>query len=115
MKFDKNDTLAVKGLAILFMIQHHGFLSPDRFEGMTVNFSPFSQLDIVTISNFLKICVGMYVFLSGYGLTISLKKYGNDGTLSGRQYKDYLYRRLWKLMTGFWVIYLLGFIFSIFI
>ena len=115
MKFDKNDTLAVKGLAILFMIQHHGFLSPDRFEGMTVNFSPFSQLDIVTISNFLKICVGMYVFLSGYGLTISLKKYGNDGTLSGRQYKDYLYRRLWKLMTGFWVLYLLGFIFSIFI
>jgi len=115
MKFDKNDTLAIKGIAIMFMIQHHGFLSPDRFEGLTVSFTPFSQTFIVTISNFLKICVGMYVFLSGYGLTVSLKKYGNEGTLSGRQYKDYLYRRLWKLMAGFWVIYLLGFIFSIFI
>lgn len=115
MKFDKNDTLAIKGIAILLMIQHHGFLSPDRFEGMTVSFTPFSQTFIVTISNFFKICVGMYVFLSGYGLTVSLKKYGNESTLSGRQYKDYLYRRLWKLMAGFWVIYILGFIFSLFI
>ena len=81
MKFDKNDTLAIKGIAIMFMIQHHGFLSPDRFEGLTVSFTPFSQTFIVTISNFLKICVGMYVFLSGYGLTVSLKKYGKSARI----------------------------------
>lgn len=113
MTFDKKDTLAIKGIAILFMIQHHGFLSADRFEGFTVDFFPFSQAAVVTFSNFLKICVGMYVFLSGYGLTISLKKYSSDYSLKGSQYKDFLYRRLWKLMTGFWVIYLLGFIISL--
>lgn len=111
MKFDKNDTLSIKGIAITFMLMHHSFMSADRFSGFEVNFYPFSQYTITTLSNFLKICVGMYVFLSGYGLTVSLKKYGG-ASLSGRQYKDYLYRRIWKLMAGFWVIYLLGFIIS---
>lgn len=115
MKFDKNDTSAIKGLAILFMMQHHNFCSLDRFDDFTVNFFPFSQSAIVTFSNFLKICVGMYVFLSGYGLTVSLKKYSSDNTLNGKQYKDYLYRRLWKLMTGYWVIYIIGFIVSMII
>lgn len=113
LTFDKKDTMAIKGIAILFMIQHHGFLSPDRFEGFTVDFFPFAQSTVVTFSNFLKICVGMYVFLTGYGLTVSLKKYSSDYSLRGSQYKDYLYRRLWKLMMGFWVIYVLGFIISL--
>ncbi len=113
MKFDKNDTSAIKGLAILFMMQHHNFCSLDRFDDFTVNFFPFSQSAIVTFSNFLKICVGMYVFLSGYGLTVSLKKYNSDNTLNGKQYKDYLYRRLWKLMAGYWVIYILGFVITL--
>ena len=108
MSFSKDDTLAVKGIAIILMIQHHNFLSAPRFEGYTVSFFPFSQEFIVLLSNFFKICVGMYVFLSGYGLAISMKKYGNDYTLTGRQYKEYTYLRLIKLMAGYWFIFILS-------
>lgn len=108
MTFSKDDTLAVKGIAIILMIQHHNFLSADRFVGYSVDFFPFSQEFIVTLSNFFKICVGMYVFLSGYGLAMSMKKYGNDYTLTGKQYKEYTYIRLMKLMTGYWFIFILS-------
>ena len=113
VQFNKNDTLAIKGLAILAMIQHHNFLSVDRFEGFNVSFFPFSQSKVIILSNFLKICVGMYVFLSGYGLAFSVKKYSSDNTLNGTQYKDYLYRRLFKLLMGYWVIYVIFFIVSL--
>ncbi len=112
VQFSKNDTLAIKGLAILAMIQHHNFLSLERFEGYDVSFFPFSQSKVIILSNFLKICVGMYVFLSGYGLAFSVRKYSSDNTLNGVQYKDYLYRRLFKLMMGYWVIYAIFFIVS---
>ena len=113
MKFDKNDTLAVKGIAIMLMIQHHGFLSTDRFDKYDVLFTPFSQSFIVTLSSFMKICVGMYVFLSGYGLAISLKKYSPEYKLQKKQYEDYLFRRSFKLMAGFWLIYVLAFIINL--
>lgn len=113
MKFDKNDTLAVKGIAIMLMIQHHGFLSTDRFDKYDVLFTPFSQSFIVTLSSFMKICVGMYVFLSGYGLAISLRKYSPEYKLQKKQYEDYLFRRSFKLMAGFWLIYVLAFIINL--
>ena len=113
LKFDKTDTLAVKGIAIILMIQHHNFLSADRFENYIVAFTPFPQSFIVTLSSFMKICVGMYVFLSGYGLALSLKKYSPDYKLSRPQYKDYFLRRTFKLMAGFWLIYILGFVINL--
>ena len=105
MNFSKKDTLIIKGVAIIFMLHHHNFLSEDRFEGFNIDFSPFSQYSMVTLASALKFCVGMYVFLSGYGLALSVKKYNDDYTLRSDQYKNYLYNRLFKLMTGFWFIY----------
>lgn len=110
MKFDKTDTLAVKGIAIMLMIQHHGFLADDRFAKYDVLFTPFSQSFIVSLSSFMKICVGMYVFLSGYGLALSLKKYSPEYKLGKKQYEDYMLRRTFKLMAGYWLIYILAFI-----
>ena len=110
MKFDKTDTLAVKGIAIMLMIQHHGFLAEDRFAKYDVLFTPFSQSFIVSLSSFMKICVGMYVFLSGYGLALSLKKYSPEYKLGKKQYEDYMLRRTFKLMAGYWLIYILAFI-----
>ena len=45
-------------------------------------------------------------------MTVTVKKYNEDYSLGGREYKDYLYRRLFKLMSGYWIIYILGFIIS---
>ena len=113
--FSKDDTSAIKGIAILLMLNHHNFLSPSRYEGYTVNFFPFSENTVVAFSSFGKICVSIFVFLSAYGLTLSLKKYSSSTTLNGRQYQYYLVPRLIKLMWGFWFAFIFSFIACIFI
>lgn len=114
-KFSKDDTLAVKGIAILIMMQHHCFRNASLFTNYDVSFYPFSESLIVPISNFFKICVGMFVFLSAYGLTVSLKKYDSQYNLNSKQYTDYLNTRLVKLMWGYWFVFILSQILTIFI
>lgn len=105
LKFSKEDTLAIKGIAILLMIQHHNFGVDDMVSEYNINCYPFSPEFVFLFSRFCKICVGMYVFLSAYGLTLSLKKYSSDTILSGRQYSLYIKTRLIKLMWGYWFIF----------
>ncbi|MCI6652319.1 MAG: acyltransferase [Ruminococcus sp.] len=114
-KFSKDDTLAVKGIAILIMMQHHCFRNVSLFANYDVSFYPFSESLIVPISNFFKICVGMFVFLSAYGLTVSLKKYDSQYNLNSKQYTDYLNTRLVKLMWGYWFVFILSQILTLFI
>ena len=72
--FSKKDTNIIKGIAILFLMFHHCFLSGDRYRNLQVVFSPFSESIVNYIAAFLKICVPIFVFLTAYGITISLKK-----------------------------------------
>ena len=46
IKFDKYNSQAIKGIAIVMMLFHHMYLSQDRFEGLNVVFTPFSELSI---------------------------------------------------------------------
>ena len=73
MKFSKDDTLCMKGIAILILFFHHNYLGPDRWLNSPISFYPFSQSQIMYIAKFLKICVGMFVFLTGYGMLASVK------------------------------------------
>ena len=106
IKFSKEDTLAIKGVAILFLLQYHNFYPLDKFEKYKVSFYPFTMESVVPFTKFLKICVAMFAFLSAYGLTLSLKKYSSDNCLNGRQYSNYLKNRLPKLMWGYWFVVL---------
>lgn len=65
--FDKNVTSQMKTFAFLLMLIHHLWREPD-----------FSRFDPVAYSHILlsigmmsKICVGIFMFLSGYGLMAS--------------------------------------------
>ncbi|MDD6489524.1 MAG: acyltransferase [Clostridia bacterium] len=104
MKFTKEDTLAIKGIAILLMVQHHNFGVENMASAYNISCYPFSPEFM--LSKFCKICVGIYVFLSAYGLTLSLKKYSSDTVISGRQYSLYMKTRLIKLMWGYWFIFI---------
>lgn len=44
IKFDKYNSQAIKGIAIVMMLFHHMYLSQDRFEGLNVVFTPFRQI-----------------------------------------------------------------------
>lgn len=114
MKFSKEDTLAVKGIAILLMFFHHNFLKMERFETYVIDGRPFSPETIVYLSQFCKICVGMFVFLSAYGMTLSFQKKSMDYTLTRKETIELTMRRYFKLMFGYWFIFILVQLFAVF-
>ena len=73
-QFSKKDTNIVKGVAIIAMLFHHCYTTNIKFKAHGVLFAPFSKSTVVTLSLWAKVCVGIFVFLSAYGITISLKK-----------------------------------------
>lgn len=106
MQFTKKDTSLVKGVAILMMLFHHCFESTGRYAGFEMNFFPLTESQTVTIASFFKICVALFVFLSGYGIAKTLEKTPEDG------YKRQICRRTFSLMSGFWFIFVLSIISS---
>lgn len=103
MQFTKQDTLAVKGIAILMMLFHHLFLDASRYAGYTINFAPIGETKTVLIAQFCKICVAIFVFLSGYGITYSLNKINTD---DNNACKKQVLKRYFSLMSGFWFVYI---------
>ena len=102
LNFTKKDTNIIKGIAIIFLMIHHCFRSPKRYIGCEVIFLPLNQ-DIVTyLASFLKICVPMFVFLTAYGITVSLKNRNNTLNVTGEQMVSYTKHRMFHLYTG-WI------------
>ena len=78
-KFDRSDTKAVKGVAVVLMLFHHLVGFPERFP---VGFAGFRSIwQVLVDSGYLeqlayaaKFCVAIFFFLGGYGLYIRLSK-----------------------------------------
>ena len=88
-KFDVSFTDASKGMALMLMLWHHLFCT-----------KPESGFIVYQTALLAKVCVGIYVVLSGYGLAESIRK---KGLQLGAFYK----RRLLKLYLNYWLIALL--------
>lgn len=95
--------MALKGLAILMMIFFHCFANEKTLLKYDVNFFPFTQDFICTVRLYLKICVCIYAFISGYGLYQSFRK-TDDGT--SRTTVKWEISRIIKTLSGFWFIFL---------
>lgn len=89
MVLTKNDTLVLKGVAILLLLWHHMFfVSKDLL---------FDWHDIGIKSAILsRVCVAIFVFLSGYGLMVSSKI--NESLIA------FYRKRLFKLLLNYWYI-----------
>lgn len=111
--FSKKDTSVIKGIAIIMLMFHHNFRKASIFQGFNVSFYPFEQSFAITLCNFLKVCVPIFAFLSGYGLFMSLKKYDNNSLLNSRQYSHFVINKLMNLMWGFWFIFIITNILSL--
>lgn len=122
MRFRKEDTNAIKGIAIILMFFHHCFLSPERWATVPysqldevshityfpISFAPFSQHIITYLASFSKVCVPIFVFLTGYGLMASYKVKSANVT-EGK----FIWNRLISMMSGFWFIFVVVQILSI--
>lgn len=104
--FSKTESMCLKGIAIIMMMFHHCYRSVDRFEDYYVDFEPFTMEFIVNISDYFKICVSIFAFITGYGLYLSLRKRCG----SAQEIEEWIYKRLIKTMAGFWLVYILVFV-----
>lgn len=89
----------VKGVAVLMMILHHIWGFPEKIPDL-----PLSHLE-VQIGAAGKICVSIFMFLSGYGLYYTFEE---KGTIRG-------WHRVWNVYKRFWQVFLIfvpvGFLF----
>ena len=99
--FSKRDSLSVKGAAILLMLCLHCFRVPELYAGFPVSFAPFPEDLVNRICTYGKVCVGIFVFISGYGLS-KIYRDTPDRDLSKTCLNRYL-----KSIRAFWPIYLL--------
>lgn len=103
--FDKNDTLCLKGFAIILLMIIHCFGSESRFAGFEFNFWPLSEKLYIELAYYCKICVSIFAFISGYGLYLSAKKKSESITQTNKWYTS----RVIKTLSGFWFLYPLSF------
>ena len=104
--FTKKETNFCKGIAILLMLFHHLFNDYEEYAGYVVSFSPLNAERVRFYAVLGKICVAMFVFLSGYGIAATWRK-KFAGKPSRKEVFTFTWNRLWKLMTVYWFAFLL--------
>jgi len=92
------DTNVLKGIALLLLLCHHCFVPGQTYDDIILFGHPVVQ----NIGEFSKLCVTIFVFLSGYGLTIQTMAKGSIGNIFA-----FYRRRYVKLMINYWLIWLL--------
>lgn len=98
---DKEKSILIKAIAILLMILHHLFAFPNRIENVEyisvffINNKPFEYY----LGGFSKICVSMFLFVSGYGIYITDCK-------KRITYKSIL-KRILNFYINYWLIFIL--------
>lgn len=114
-EFNKYNSMALKGIAIIMMMFHHCFRSLDVFNQHYVSFNPFNINFIIQLSDTFKICVSIFAFITGYGLFISFNKlYKKNCKNKNLNNKIHVFKwiitRLLKTLSGFWIIAILSYI-----
>lgn len=100
--FDRDTSLALKGLAIIMLLFHHLFRVPDCYKEFIISFFPFAEHQINNLAEACRICVPIFAFISGYGLFVNydLKCSNNSAT-------NWCIRRYVRTMSGYWFVWML--------
>lgn len=104
----KEDSAALKGIAIIIMVFLHCFNKPDRYNGYNLIFTPFTseQLKAAAVSG--KICVSIFAFVSGYGLMYGYSQMKQKSKDSNSQ--SWVIRHLVSTLSGLWFIAPFGYL-----
>lgn len=97
--FTKEDSNICKGIAICMMLMHHLFSSND-YIGYVISFYPFTEDRIVFLSVLCKVCVAVFVFITGYGL-YTCHKQCND-------WNSFVKYKYMKLMKIYWFVFVIA-------
>lgn len=101
--FSVSDSLAIKGIAIILLLFHHLYRAPALYAEFSVDFL-FLEGDFITeLFSYFKVCVGVFAFISGFGIAKAYKKsrgIGSVGSFIGKRYV--------KSMAPFWIVYIIA-------
>lgn len=104
--FTTYDSMLVKGVAIILLMFYHS-ISQTELDRHTLDFFPFhSSHWPLLICNSFKLVVGMFIFITGYGLYKSFSKIKPEN----KSVYNWTGTRLLKVLSGFWFVYILVFI-----
>lgn len=93
-----NDTNVLKGVALLLLLVHHLFYVQDGYyDDLLIARGHYFVQEIGIAS---KLCVAVFVFLSGYGLAAKADKTGGIRSL-----KEFYLQRYAKLLMNYWFIW----------
>lgn len=105
------DSMTAKGIAIILMLFHHLFNDYEEYAGYTVTYAPFTGDRLMYLAILSKICVAIFVFISGYGIASSFKKaFDGKGAVPTAELSRFVGKRYLKLMMGYWFAFALTFI-----
>lgn len=112
MTFDKRQTNIAKGVAVLMLLWHHLFFNNEENYKKFISIIPGTNVPIECyISDFCKVCVAIFLLLSGYGLYKSYEKtaqkYGVGNRLGAKNDCKFLWNHYIKMMSGYWFIYII--------
>lgn len=114
MTFDKRQTNIAKGVAVLLLLWHHLFYdTPEKYQLFSSMWIPHNVPVECFIARFCKVCVAIFVLLSGYGLYKSWQK-NCEIIIRGGNYRQglichlkFVKNHLLKLMFNYWFIFLI--------
>ncbi|MDE6020524.1 MAG: acyltransferase, partial [Ruminococcus sp.] len=98
LKLSLQESNCLKGIALILLLIHHLFY---------IQHGQYDDIEIVghglvnTLGIVCKVCVALFVFLSGYGLGLSIQK------APKLDIKRFYIRRFTKLFLNYWFIWLL--------
>jgi len=105
--FTKQDTLCIKGIAIMMLLFHHLFYQEEYFTQCNLK-TLLPQSFVIDLGIVARTCVWIFAFCSAYGISILLKKAGQNQDKI--KYGRFVFERWVPLMASFWVLYILCFI-----
>ena len=117
MEFDNRQTNISKGIATILLLWHHLFLPPELNSAYTSLFFVNGIQMEGAFAELSKVCVAIFLILSGYGMNKSYKKHREKSTKKPIAFDlAFLKRSLLRLYAPFWIVFLIfvpmGFLFN---
>lgn len=110
--FTKEETNRCKGIAILMMLFHHLFNDYEEYAGYAIQYWPLTGDQTIHLGLLCKMCVTIFVFLSGYGIAAVYTAKFKNKEPDRQQIWKFTISRYWKLMAGYWFVFILALLFS---
>lgn len=104
----KDASYIAKGIAIVMMLWHHLFFSVEAVSelsgGAAISYWPFSESMVFAIGQACKVCVAVFVFITGYGTYLKVAKLDERGGATAMAISSMSIASYVKLLLSLWAI-----------